>query len=206
MMKPGNPGQELGPVMYGDHRSKRVIFVSHCILNQNAMIDGLAGYAGVVREVVEAIVASGCGIVQMECAEITLLGMDRRVDRHVARTIGSEDSRVRLLREKRSGRAISRRIAEQVCFQINQYLQNGFIVAGVIGVNVSPTCGVETSWLKGAEVNSPGVLIRELQEAFRRHNLAIPIRGLELNDPVASVEVVRKMVGLNNSHNSQGFT
>ncbi len=32
--------------MFTDKRSKRVIFVAHCILNQNAISDGTADYPG----------------------------------------------------------------------------------------------------------------------------------------------------------------
>jgi predicted secreted protein len=170
-------------LIHSDKRSKRVVFVSHCILNQNAMVDGLACYPGVVREVVDTILASGCGIVQLECPELIHLGLDRRVDIDSERTIGSEDSRIRVLMEERSGRSCCRKIAEQAAYQIRQYILNGFVVVGVLGINASPTCGVETTWSEGMEVPGPGAFIRELQEEFARRNLAIPIRGINLNDP-----------------------
>jgi predicted secreted protein len=180
--------------MFSDKRSKKVVFVAHCMLNQSAMIDGLACYPGVVREVVDTLVASGCGIVQIECPELTHLGLERRVDKESERTIGSEDTRVGMLMQKQPGRLCCRRLAEQVAYQIEQYLQSGFVVAGVLGINGSPTCGVETSWSEDFAVPGPGIFIRELEEAFTCHNLAIPVRGINLEDPAGSVNVVRQIV------------
>jgi predicted secreted protein len=181
--------------MFRDKRSKRVIFVSHCILNQNAMIDGLASYPGVFREVVEPIVASGCGMVQLECPEMMHLGLDRKVDINAARTTGSEDTRVRVLMEKRSGRDCCRKLAENAVSQMKQYMKNGFVVAGVLGINASPTCGVETTWSDGQEVPGPGVFIQELQKALVRHNISIPVCGVNLNDPDQSGDISLQILG-----------
>ena len=41
--------------MFNDNRSKRVILVSHCILNQNAISDGTADYPGMFDEVVSLL-------------------------------------------------------------------------------------------------------------------------------------------------------
>jgi predicted secreted protein len=181
--------------LFQDKRSKRVIFVSHCLLNQNAMIDGLACYPGVFREAVDAMLASGCGIVQLECPEMRVLGLDRKVDINDPRTTGSEDTRVRILMEKRSGRSCCRKMADKVVYQIEQYLRSGFVVAGVLGINASPTCGVETSWSDGTEVPGAGVFIQELQKSLVRHNLKVPVCGINLNDPEQATNAVRQISG-----------
>jgi predicted secreted protein len=181
--------------LFRDKRSKRVIFVSHCILNQNAMIYGLASYPGVFREVVDTFVGSDCSIVQLECPELMVLGLDRKVDIHTTRTTGSEDTRVRVLMDTRSGRSSCRKMAEKAVCLIEQYLQNGFTVAGVLGINASPTCGVETTWSEGMEVPGPGVFIQELHKVLMRHNLKVPVRGINLNDPEQALNVVHQVLG-----------
>ena len=52
-----------------DHRSKRVVFLAHCLLNENTRYLGGACRAGCVREIVEQCVAGDMGIVQMPCPE-----------------------------------------------------------------------------------------------------------------------------------------
>ena len=181
--------------MFEDRRSKRVIVVSHCVLNQNAKIDGCAHYPGAIREVLDVILTSGCGILQLECPELMHLGLDRQVDAAAVRTIASEDSRVGDLMQRPSGRMCCREIAERACRQVVEYVRNGFDVVGVLGINGSPTCGVETAWSDGLETTGPGILIRELQEACARRQLSIPIRGIKAKRPADAVEAVREVLG-----------
>ena len=183
-----------GKVLFRDKRSKRVVFVTHCILNQNAMIDGLPSYPGVVLEVVDMILASDCSIVQFECPELIYLGLDRKVDISSKRTVESEDSRIRVLMLKRPGRRCCQTLAKSAFYQIEQYIRNRFTVVGVLGINASPTCGVETTWSEGKEIIGPGVFIRELQKICARHKIEIQMRGINLKDPAEAIEVIRQLL------------
>jgi hypothetical protein len=72
--------------------------------------------------------------------------------------------------------------------QIQQYLNFGYQIAGIIGMNPSPSCGVEVSKGKGkflglnedtSEKEESGVFIEELQnEAQRREMGQLPIFGI----------------------------
>ncbi len=52
-----------------DERSRKVLFVSHCILNENTRYPGGAFYPGVNPKVINEIAAFDCGVVQMPCPE-----------------------------------------------------------------------------------------------------------------------------------------
>lgn len=52
-----------------DSRSKKVIFLSHCILNENTRYFGGACRGGCVRELIEPCFARDFGVVQMPCPE-----------------------------------------------------------------------------------------------------------------------------------------
>lgn len=52
-----------------DERSGRVVFVSHCLLNQNTRYLGGAFRPGVVHEVIDPYLRDGTGICQMPCPE-----------------------------------------------------------------------------------------------------------------------------------------
>ena len=63
--------------MFEDGRSKKVVFIAHCFLNQNSISDGTAVYPAVFRNVIELFMNADIGIVQMPCPEFCCLGLDR---------------------------------------------------------------------------------------------------------------------------------
>jgi predicted secreted protein len=52
-----------------DRRSGKVIFLSHCILNENTRYLGGACRGGGIREIIEQFLDKDIGIVQMPCPE-----------------------------------------------------------------------------------------------------------------------------------------
>ena len=54
-----------------------VAFVAHCLLNQNAKVDGGARTAGVYAPLVELLRAQGWRIEQMPCPELAFTGLHR---------------------------------------------------------------------------------------------------------------------------------
>ena len=60
-----------------DVRSKKVVFVAYCLLDQNARAKGIAKYSGPVYEVLETLIKKEVGIVQMPCPELLHEGFDR---------------------------------------------------------------------------------------------------------------------------------
>jgi predicted secreted protein len=54
-----------------------VAFVAHCLLNQNAKVDGGARTAGVYAPLVEELRAQGWRIEQMPCPELAFTGLHR---------------------------------------------------------------------------------------------------------------------------------
>lgn len=52
-----------------DSRSKQVVFLSHCILNENTRYLGGACRGSCIREIVEQCLDNNWGIVQMPCPE-----------------------------------------------------------------------------------------------------------------------------------------
>lgn len=63
--------------MFTDGRSKKVVFIAHCLLNQNAISDGTAIYPATFKDVIELFVNEEVGIVQLPCPELSCLGIDR---------------------------------------------------------------------------------------------------------------------------------
>ena len=63
--------------MFTDGRSKKVVFLAHCLLNQNAISDGTAVYPSAFQGLIRFFLDNDVGIVQLPCPELCCLGLDR---------------------------------------------------------------------------------------------------------------------------------
>jgi predicted secreted protein len=129
-----------------DGRSGRVVFLAHCLLNDNTRYLGGARYGGAVREIVEPCLARGIGIVQLPCPEQHAWG--GVLKRRLLFFFGSAGTlRHRLLGALLPAmlwytRRVYRRLARETAEQIRDYTDAGITVLGVVGVDASPSCGV----------------------------------------------------------------
>ncbi|MBA4383530.1 MAG: hypothetical protein C0410_02220 [Anaerolinea sp.] len=180
--------------MFTDSRSKKVILVAHCILNQNAKIDRCAHYPGAMREVTQALLDAGVGVIQMPCPELQYLGLDRQAEKNKDTTIESEDTRVGALMNKTVPKVLCGKISYDLIYQIKQYQLNGFNIIGMLGINDSPTCGVESTWEDGKETAGSGIFIKIFKEECADQGVNIPIRGIKAQDPQAALEALKELL------------
>jgi predicted secreted protein len=176
--------------MFADKRSKKVLLVAHCILNQNAKIDACAHYPGAIREVAQILIDSGTGMLQMPCPELLCLGLDREVEPGLHPTIESEDTRVAQRMSEEQARTICRKIVDDLVYQLVEYRKNGFELVGVLGINGSPTCGVETTWANDQEMQGAGVFIQMLDEECRKRGMALAMRGIKAYEAQRAIDTV----------------
>ena len=179
--------------MFSDARGKKVLFVSHCILNQNAKMDRCAYYSGPIYEIVRVLLEAGIGIIQMPCPELHFLGLDRETEQTLEPSIGEEDTRIALRMKEPRCRAMLQEIAWDVTRQISEYKKNGFEVLGILGCNGSPTCGVEVTWYEGQEHPQPGILFQTLIQTLKDKGLSLPLAGVRASQAEEAESVVRKM-------------
>jgi predicted secreted protein len=131
-----------------DARSKRVVFLSHCLLDENVRYLGGAFHGGAVPEATE-LVASGVGICQMPCPEQRAWGGVRKP--RMLRAYGLRETRLYPLRRPLFRlfvwytRLRYRWLARRVVREIAQYRDAGVEVAALVGVGASPSCGVLTT-------------------------------------------------------------
>jgi hypothetical protein len=72
-----------GELQYTDKRSRKMVYMSRCILNCNAKFPGCADVPGVYTEIIHPIAKAGIGIEQMPCLEIMGWGgVDRPLVMH----------------------------------------------------------------------------------------------------------------------------
>ena len=54
-------------------------------------------------------------------------------------------------------RTICRKIVDDLVYQLAEYRKNEFELVGVVGINGSPTCGVETTWTNNQDTQGRGL-------------------------------------------------
>lgn len=181
--------------MFQDARSKKVVFVSHCLLNQNAISDGTADFPAANREIVSLFLEENVGIVQMPCPELLCLGLDRGDVHGGERPVIVENTRIRGALQTPQPTKRLARLVEQVVYQIEEYRKNGFIVVGVVGVNRSPSCGVETTSDRDEEVEGHGVFMAALRKELDARGIPLTMIGIKASEPKRAIRSVRWLLG-----------
>jgi len=153
-----------------DQRSRRVIFLAHCLLNENVRYLGGARRGGAVSEILQPCLEHGIGIVQLSCPEQHAWG--GVLKRRLLLFYGSE----RMLRHRLRSvllplmlwytKRIYRKLAKQAAGQIQDYDKAGFSVLGVIGVDASPSCGIRRSLRMREALESVGHLASDTATTF----------------------------------------
>jgi len=138
--------------MNQDKRGRKIVVVAHCILNQNSRVQGIAYYPGMINEIVDVIRKHEVGIIQMPCPELTYAGLLR-------------PSQTREQYDTPAYRRHCRQIASSTADQIQEYGRNGFKVLAILGVEGSPTCGIEADL---------GILMEELQSQLKKRKVEAP--------------------------------
>ncbi|TCO69070.1 CD3072 family TudS-related putative desulfidase [Marinisporobacter balticus] len=144
------------------HRSKKVIIFSHCILNQNTVVNPLARAKGAYTSIVKKILDLDIGIHQLPCPEYLFLGLDRK-------PMGKEEY------DSYEYRKVCRKIACMSIKIIKEYINKGYEIVGMVGINCSPTCSIR---------GERGILMEELfkllyEEKIDLRSFEIPANYIE---------------------------
>lgn len=172
--------RKMGISGFNDQRSKKVIFVAHCVLNQNARIKRYAYWRTGMKPVMRFLEEHDIGVVQMPCPELIFLGLDRKGQIYKQLS----DSKIRKgLRD----------MAKNVCYQILQYRKYGFKVLAVIGIDGSPCCGVAKTW-DGHERPGSGRYMIELMDELEKQKIDIALKGIEDRKMPGAIELLTALV------------
>ena len=163
----------LGYLFLDDARKRKVVFLTHCFLNINTRFPQGCAFPGANVPLVNTLLKHDLGIIQMPCPEFLCMGLEKEQYGEIPE---SE------LRE------CFRDIAAGVVAQIKDYLGLGYEIAGIIGMNPSPSCGVDVSKGKGtmlgvdndtSEKEESGVFIEELMQLAAQRGIGdLPFFGV----------------------------
>ena len=183
--------------MFTDKRSKSIVFVAHCILNQNSISDGTATNPGSIKEIMKLLYTSDIGIVQMPCPEFMCLGLDRGNINGSTYPVVEENTRIRKMMNRKPAAKKIRTMVQNLIFQISEYQDYGFDIRGIVGVNRSPSCGVDTTSENNQEVEGEGVFIKALRRELKKNRIQIKIVGIKAFEPDKMVQSIKNLIGSN---------
>jgi uncharacterized protein YbbK (DUF523 family) len=131
-----------------DARGREVVFVSHCLLDENTRYLGGAFHRGAVPEMA-TLLRSGVAVCQMPCPEQRVWG--GVLKRRILPAYGLRDSPLYALRAPLLRlfvwwtRVRYHLLARRVVREVREHRRAGVLVRAVVGVGASPSCGVATT-------------------------------------------------------------
>lgn len=140
-------------------RGKKIAVLAHCILNQNAVVRGLARAPGAFANVVQLLLDYDVGIYQLPCPEFTFLGEAR-------------PSRTRAEYDTPEYRAHCRILAGQVAKELAEYVRHGYRIAAFIGIQESPSCDT---------LGTRGIFLEILLTLLADKKIHPPLKEIPLN-------------------------
>ena len=162
-------------------RSKKILFVSHCILNQNVKAKGTERAPGAIKELLELFSEAEIGLVQLPCPELELSGLDRA-------------AKAKEFYDTNGFRKICKKYAVIVMKQAQGYLKSGYSVLGILGVEFSPTCAVYQITNGSKRTPGKGIFIEELEAEMRKKRFQVPIIGVNLSNIFTSLEKLQSLL------------
>jgi predicted secreted protein len=152
-------------------RTKKVFFVSECLLNQNIRAYGVSNTKGegALQDIVNLLTAHGCGITVVPCPEIPYEGLKRTA-------CGKERY------ENSAYRNLCSSLAKTIVDRYSLYLDDNYKVGGFICVNGSPSCGSDFCYGNGTRQEEPGIFIEELQKQLQEKQLTMEFIGVRVKE------------------------
>lgn len=132
-----------------DERGRKVIFLSHCLLNENTRYLGGAFRKAGIDELIDELQKQGIGIVQMQCPEQKTWGgvlkREMLMGYGISGTLLNAFRKPYMLFFLWKSRRSFRKIAKEVVSEIKDYIDSSFDVVGIVGIKGSPSCGVSAA-------------------------------------------------------------
>ena len=168
---------------------KKIVFVVHCIINTNVMIQDLTTvkkYPGNINDVVRVLINNKIGVVQLPCPEKIIFGLKRR---RATKTSFLKNPKFIKVCEK---------IANNIIQEIKTYQKEGFEVAFILGKRGSPSCGVIETHIEGKSgafcIKGQGILFEIIEKKLLENDLKIPLIDFEHEHVEECLDEMKKLI------------
>ena len=179
--------------MFNDKRSKKIILVAHCLLNQNSISDGTADFAATIEIISKYILNQDVGIIQLPCPELHCLGIDRGNTEGSKSDVLIENTRIRSNLLKKESQIKLQVLVDQTVFQIEEYIKHKFKIIGVIGINRSPSCGIDSTSKNNNEINGKGVFMTILENSLAKKDIQLKMIGIKTSELELALRKTKKL-------------
>ena len=112
-------------------------------------------------------------------------------------SIAEENTRIRKMMMQNSAADKMKPLIQNLIYQISEYHKNGFKVLGIVGVNRSPTCGVETTSDNNQESRGKAYLLNPYAKSLKKNEIQLKIVGIKAFEPDNAVKVVKNLIESN---------
>ena len=169
-----------------DHRKKQLIYLSRCILNQNLRFPGIAISSGTINEIIEQILRKGIGIEQLPCLECLGWGGVERKSffKYFPTYFKYRESKIFPILKLFGKvwiwkyRRLCKKQANLVLNQMEDFINSGYSIVGIIAMNDSPTCGLSKTinlWNSVKKFKSLGIKLSDfINPEFDKMKFIIP--------------------------------
>ncbi|MGQ9507503.1 MAG: CD3072 family TudS-related putative desulfidase [Candidatus Bathycorpusculaceae bacterium] len=151
--------------MFKDKRSGKIALVAHCLLNQNSRAIGLARRPSAINGIIKFLMCNEIGIIQMPCPELAYAGALR-------------EPKTKEQYDNAKFRRCCRKMAGEIANQVREYESCGVKLKVVLGVDGSPSCGVNEMM---------GIFVEELRSALEKIGVSVPFHGVSLEQLRADI-------------------
>jgi len=158
-------------------RSRKVIFVSHCLINANSKALGSSKHKAYYEGIIEKILQKDIGIIQMPCPEL-LYGVNR-------------PPKNKEFYDTPEYRKYCRDIIDSLIKLYKIYSRAEYKILGFVGIEGSPTCGVSMTHItmngKTKKVKGKGVFVEELEKKCIEEGIDLKIKDQDDIDKLLKV-------------------
>ena len=142
-----------------------IIFVSHCILNQNTKKHFCNGSCK--RDILEILAKLQTNIIQLPCPEIDFKENGNNIKNY---------------------KTYCKKLSLQISKKIKKYLKANYNVIGILGVDLSRTCAVYKIKNGKKTEFKKGILIEEIEKQMQKHNFQIPIFSVNSENNFSTIK------------------
>lgn len=132
-------------------RLKKLVILSHCILNQNSVVKPLARANGAFESIVTSYIKRGYGIYQLPCPELKHLGLSRK-------PMSKEDYNTKAYK------TLCENLVTDVMKDLQLYIEDDVDISYLHGINNSPTCSI---------TGNRGIFMEYFIDALNQNNIEI---------------------------------